>query len=138
MTYNWKDINDFKNTSIMIIGGLAASVNKFIFIAPTRCVISNIKLVSDTATTDSNGTNKWTFQIANLTQTLDLCSTAKTTNGAEMAGDTAYDLGVDQNLVLSAGDVLELQITKGATPTDLTNAQISCALTYIPSDTYTV
>lgn len=124
------------NASIVTIGGIAASRNQFIFVAPYRCVIRSVKLVSDTATSSSNGTNKWTFQVSNQTATVNLCSTAKTTNGSEMAEDTAYSLGVDQNLTINANDVLELQITKSASPTDLTNATVACVVEYIISNTF--
>ena len=137
--YNPHDNNDFKNTTVMLLGGISESVNKFVFIAPTRCVITSIKLVSDTSTASSAaGSKEYTFQVANLTQTLDLLSATKKTSGTEITGDAAYDLRVNQNLTLAQDDVLELQIVKTGSPTDLSSAQISVALTYRPSSTYPV
>jgi len=112
------------------IGGISASDDRFIFVAPSACVVTKAYLVSDTATSSSDGTDNYEFQVENKTQAEDLASSAKSTNGAEIAGDTAYDLGLDQNLTLAAGDVLELQITKNNAPTDLSSAEVSAFLHY--------
>jgi hypothetical protein len=129
--FNKEIINCFTT----ILGGIAASGNQFVFIAPARSYIKSIKLVSDTATETSNGTNNFTFQVANLTKTLDLKSAVKTTNGAEIGADTAYDLGLNQNQTVDANDVLELQIVKNASPTDLTNAKISVVVEWFIATT---
>lgn len=114
------------------IGGIAATNQKYLWCANVRCYITNIRLVSDTATSSSDGTNNFTFQVANLTASNNLLSSAITTNGNEIAADTAYSLTPNQNGLINAGDVLELQITKNATPTDLTNAEIIAVIDYLP------
>lgn len=111
------------------------SHNRFLWAIPAtaRYGVTGVYLVSDTATTGSDGTHNWTIQVANLTAANNLCSTAKTTNGAEIAADTRYSLGVDQNNAkadLDGGDVLELQITKNGTPTDLSGARVIVQLDY--------
>lgn len=112
------------------IGGLAASDDRFVFAAPAAGYIRRVLLVSDTATSGSDAGNNWTFQVANKTQTNNLCATAKTTNGAEAGADAVYNLGVDQNLQMALNDVLELQVTKTGSPTDLTSAEISVFVEY--------
>ncbi len=111
------------------------SHNRFLWAIPAsaRYGITGVYLISDTATTSSDGTDNWTIQVANLTAANNLCSTAKTTNGAEIAADTRYSLGVDQNNAkadLDGGDVLELQITKNGTPTDLSSARVTVQIDY--------
>jgi hypothetical protein len=134
--YNQDQNNDFTNISTIAIAGIAASGNKFVFIAPNRCVIKSAKIVSDVATSGSGATAKYDFQVANLTQTLNLLSAAKSTNGAEIAADAAYNLGVNQNLTLAENDVLELQVTKTGSPTDLSSAIMLCEVIYRSSNTY--
>jgi len=106
------------------IEGFNADQQEYIFVAPYDCTIVSIGLVSDTATTASSATTNWAFQVANLTITSNLCSSAKSTSDTEVTGDTLYDLGADQFLTLSAGDVLELQATKTDTPTSWATAEI--------------
>ena len=86
--------------------------------------------VSDTATAASDAGNKYDFQVANLTQTNNLLASAKSTNGAEIAANTVYDLGPDQNRQVAANDVLELQITKTGAPTDLSGAEVAVVVEY--------
>lgn len=112
-----------------------ASGNHFLYAIPASALyeISDVYIVSDVATTSSDGTHNWTIQVANLTAANNLIATAKTTNGAEITADTRYAMGVDQNNVkasLTGGDVLELQITKNGTPTDLSGAKVIVQLDY--------
>lgn len=107
----------------------------FVFTVPVaaRYGISDVHLISDTATSGSDASNNWSFQVRNLTASLDLIASAKTTNGAEIAADTRYSLGVDQNNAkadLGGGDVIELQITKTGTPTDLSGAKVTVQIDY--------
>lgn len=113
-----------------------SSHNRFLWAVPaaSRYEVVEVYILSDTATTGSDGSNNWSFQVRNLTASEDLCSAAATTNGSEIAADTRYALGVDQNndktALASAGEVLELQITKTGTPTDLSGARVLFQLDY--------
>lgn len=112
-----------------------ASANYWLMTIPVtgRYAINSIYLISDTATTGSGAGTRWDFQVANLTAGNNLLSVAKTTNGAEIAADTPYSLGVNQNNAkadLDALDVLELQITKTGTPTDLSGAKVMVQVNY--------
>jgi len=106
------------------IEGFNASQQEYIFVAPYACTIVSIGIVSDTATTSSDAVTNWSFQVSNLTVSSNLLSSAKATSATEITGDALYDLGADQYLALSAGDVLEFQATKNDTPTDLSSAEI--------------
>jgi hypothetical protein len=134
--YNYNQNEDFTNSTLHSVVGIAGSINKYLFIAPNRCVIRKIKLVSDTTTASSDGSNKYTFQVVNLTKTLNLLSTAKTTNGAEITQHVAYNLGADQNLVIDANDIIQLQITKTGSPTSLATAALSFQIDYRSSGVY--
>lgn len=125
-----------QNTQLVTIGGIAASRNQYVFVVPSTSIegvksvkINDIVLISDTATTSSDGSNKFTFQLANLTQSKNLLATAKTTHGAEITGDTPYSMTPTQyNSNLAFGDVIELQVTKTGSPTDLANAVVALSI----------
>ena len=113
------------------IGGIPNSGDdRYLFVAPSACTIANVSLVSDTATTGSDGSNNYTFQVANLTQTQDLLSAVVTTNSNEIAADTVFDITPDQNATIAANDVLELQIVENGTATDLTSAEVFVQVEY--------
>jgi hypothetical protein len=112
------------------ISGFNASVNKFVFIAPSACTIQEVMIVSDTATSGSDGSNKFDFQVSNRTQTEDLLSVLATTNSAELAIDVAKSVTPDQNATIDQGDVLEFQIVKTGTPTDLSSAEVMVQVIY--------
>ena len=111
------------------IGGLAASDNFF-----GDCPIGNVKItdvviISDTATAGSTGGNNWAVQLRNMTAAVNLRATAWDTNtDAEIGADAATIITLDQNQDVAANDVFEIQITKNGTPTDLTSAEITLLL----------
>lgn len=100
-------------TATVHAGTLSASDEKFLIIVPASCTISDCLIVSELGVT-SDATNFWTFQVRNLTAAVDLRSTAKSTNGAAITADTAYSLGLDQNLTPASAAVLEFQAVKAA------------------------
>lgn len=112
------------------VDGLSATVNVPLIAAPSAIIISDVKIICDTTTTASNGTDNWTFQIANVTAGNNLKATAKTTNGAEITANTTYALGLDQNLTLATSDVLRLVVTKNNSPTVLSSAKIQVQVNY--------
>ena len=93
-------------------------------------VISDVTVISDTTTSGSTGGANWGFQVRNVTQSLNLRSATKTTNGAEMTANTVYNLGLDQNLTIAAGDVLQFQVTMTGVPTVLATANIIVQVKY--------
>lgn len=116
----------------MQIGGFNATEQKYVFIVPFNdCYIDTFNLLSDTASSGSDGSNNYAFQLRNLTQGEDLLATAVNTNGNEIAADTPYQITPDQNnTALPVGDVIELQITKTGTATDLSSAEVYAQVGY--------
>ena len=124
--------NDGRTKTVgMNIGGFNATEQKFLFAVPFGCSILDVVLVSDTATTGSDGSNNYQFQVANLTQTQDLLSSQVSTNGNEIAADTVFTITPDQNTGVAPDDVLELQITKNGTATDLSGAEVIVEVHYV-------
>lgn len=104
----------------VLIGTLSATDNKYLFIAGTGTMtIVDVVLVTE-ASIASDATNHWTFQVQNLTAAVALRSAAKDTNGAAITANTAYALGLDQNLTPASAAVLQLQCTKFSAAGDLT------------------
>jgi hypothetical protein len=117
-------------TAVAAVGGFNATEQKYLFVAPYACTVSAVGLVSDTTTSSSNAGTNFAFQVQNLTQANSLCSSATNTSQTEITGDARYVLPVDQNLTLTADDVLELQITKTGAPTDLSSAEVIAVVDY--------
>lgn len=113
-------------------GSFTADVNKFLFSPPDDCKIERAVLLSDTAVSAGDVDNHYDFQIANLTQTKDLLSSEKTTQGAgnNIVADAPYYITADQNKVVQAGDVIEFQASITGTPDSLGGAQILVQLEY--------
>ena len=110
------------HTEVVQLGTLSASDNKYLAVAGTGTwTISECLIVSELGVT-SDASNLWTFNVRNLTAGANLRSSAKSTNGAAITADTAYALGLDQNLTPSSGAVLQLQCTKTGSPNALTEA----------------
>ena len=102
------------------IGTLSATDNKYLHICgPGTTTISDVVLVTE-ASIASHATDKWDFQVRNVTAAVNLRSAVKTTNGAAITADTAYALGLDQNLSPATGAVLQFQATKGGSAGNLT------------------
>ena len=96
--------------------------------AMPACVVTGVVLVSSGATT-SDGSNLYTIKVRNATAAADL-GAAKSTNGADLAANTAWALTTTTNLTLAANDVLTLVVTETGTATDLTAAQICATVFY--------
>jgi|JI10StandDraft_1071094.scaffolds.fasta_scaffold05333_2 hypothetical protein len=109
------------HTVAVHLGTISASDEKYLWIVSgaSTITISDVLIVSETGVTSDAG-NLWTFQVRNLTAAADLRSAVKSTNGAAITADTAYALGLNQNLTPSAGAVLELQMAKTGSPNALT------------------
>lgn len=118
------------------LGAISGSDNRFVWMVPASGTFEVVGcyVVSDTATSGSDGSNNYTFQLANLTEGVDLFSSAKTTNGAELAANARYSLAgtlqYHQKGDLDGGDVLELQVTKTGSPTDLSSAEVAVQIDF--------
>lgn len=106
------------------IGALAGSDDRFVFAAPLDFTCAELVIISDTATSGSDGSNNWAAQVANLTAANDLLATAWNSNGDELAADGAKVVTLDQNQAISQNDVIEVQFTQTGSPTALSSAEI--------------
>lgn len=91
---------------------------------PDRVFIREAKIISETGTTGSDGSNNFSFQIRNISDSLNLAATAKNTNGAEITANTPYSIGLDQNRLIARNKDLVLRVVVTGTPTDLSAANI--------------
>lgn len=121
----WEDSLDETKEVITYIGDLSASDNRYVFNARTQVEIKTISLVVDTDIA-LHADNYWSIQLAKLTgNDNDLLSSADTYNKENaITADENYVITPDQNLVLSDGDALELQLTKVASASNLSNLQV--------------
>lgn len=117
-------------TAAVELGSIAGTDEKYLFVAPVDCTLVSVGLVCDSTTSGSNAGTNWSFQVANLTISSNLLSSAKATSATELTGDAYYDLGADQHLALSANDVLEFQATSNGTPTSLSSAEVLGVVEY--------
>lgn len=89
--------------------------NYFLMSAPCKAIIEEVVLVSDTVTTASTAANHFDAQVANLTQSKNLLSTAESFVANDFVADTAWSLDPDQNNIVEQNDVIELQISATGT-----------------------
>ena len=109
---------------------ISATADRNCFYAYQAAIIVAVRLTVKT-TIAANDTNYWTMQIVNNTGPVNLCSSApttKATGGTAMTSDTAWSLGVDQNLTLAAVDVLQWTATKTSSANALVNP--TCTVVY--------
>jgi hypothetical protein len=113
------------------IGGLAGSDDRFALYTSGRVRVLYGVVVSDTATSGSNGTNHWTFQIRNLTDSFNLLAVAQSTEVGELIQDRGWIISVNQAQLVTCDRTLELQIVKVLNASNLTSAEIAFGLAYI-------
>lgn len=101
--------------------------------APFAATISKAYLVFENTTSGSDASNYWTAKIRNVTAANDLVATPWKSNGSEMTSNLPKDLGLDQNLSVSAGDVLVLHFQTVGTPTSQQNREVRALLEYTPT-----
>lgn len=110
------------------VGTLTAADEKFLLTGLPALTVIDAYIVSETGIA-SDAVNFWTFQVRNLTAAADLRSAPKSTNGAAITADTQYAIGLNQNLSVAAGAVLELQVGKGGAPSNLQELLVAIRFT---------
>ncbi len=121
-----------KKINLTKVTGWNANKNVYVFVAPYDCRIDQVSLTSDIAVA-ANDTNYYSFQVQNVTKSLSLLSAVKTTRvtgGQAITANAPYDLSPNQNLVVSDGDVLQLQVTETGVATDLTTGEVVATVEY--------
>lgn len=109
-------------------GQIAATVSVGIWITDGACRIDELVLSALNPTT-SDGTDNWTVQLANVTDTLNLLSAAFTTNGSDFVANTPKVITLDQNqTIATAGKQLNLVLTKNGSATALDQLLVSLRL----------
>lgn len=98
-------------------------------VAPLGSVeILAVQLWSNTATSGSDASNQYTFEVYNSTDGVSLSSTAVGTNGAELSARSFKSLTVDQNATLTVGKNLAIRTDilddGSAGPTNLATADL--------------
>lgn len=110
---------------------LAASADRYIFVAPSTCIVEQVVLVSDTGTSSSSG-NEWQWELHNLTAANELFSNTVGTftslggvgGGNDLIGDQPEYLVPDQNAQISAGDLLMFRWQDVGAVTAITRATV--------------
>ena len=106
------------------VPGFNATVTIPLYTAFQSIDVEGIIINSDTATSSSDAGNNYAFMLRNLTQSQDLMASAITTNGNEIAENTAYLIQANQNQTVSQNDVIALVITKTGSATNLSSADL--------------
>lgn len=101
-----------REMAVVRLGDVSASVDAYVFALGVDATITNVTLATSASLT-SNATDKWTINVRNLTGSVDLRSADYDTDSdGDFTADARSDLGLDQNLAITAGHLLELQIVK--------------------------
>lgn len=129
--------NAQKQIAIVRLDGISATAatKSFHGMATSgKCRVTRAYVLSDVATSGSSGAAEYRFILRNITDALDLMSASKVTSAAEIAVGTIYDLAVNQNQTISAGDkVLRCNVQTVGTPaTDLSAAKLFLVIEYQP------
>ena len=116
---------------VELTGWANLSINQYVLCEDKDIVVTKVELLSDIVTAGSSGTHSWDLVLYNLTQTENV-ATWESDNEGELAVDTlsAMTLAAAANLQVAADDLLELQITKVDTPTDMTTAVIKLRISF--------
>lgn len=107
------------NVVLVNLGAVSATGNYFLGSPKEKSwKIHRVRILSDTTTSGSDGTDNWEFQIHNITAAADLLATAVDTDtDGEITLDVAYDIDADQNQTIAIDDVVRLEVVKNNSPT---------------------
>ena len=96
--------------------------------APANMELVAVRIIPSTSTSGSDATNRYEFNVRNLTQSVNLMSAASVTDGNELVANTARELTLNQNTAtIQANDVLAINVDikddGSAGPTNLSAAK---------------
>lgn len=109
---------------VVFEGAASATFEVFLPVYATSFRVDALDVLCSNATTGSDGSNNWTFQITNITASLNLRATAGTTNANELAANTVKTFTTNQNQTLAANAVAKVAVTKTGSPTALGRVQL--------------
>lgn len=110
-----------REITAVFLGDISATADTYIFAAGVASTITNVTLAT-TASLTSNGTDNWDVNVRNLTGAVDLKAADYNTNtDGDFTADARNDLGLDQNLSITATHLLEIQFTKNGAIGNLTD-----------------
>ena len=120
------------------ISGQDTELVPLVFVAPKAYYVKSAKMVSLLALATDEA-NYVSITLRNITQTEDLAATpksTKTTGGEAFVANTAWDITVDQNNTLAAGDVLQLSLNpaSASVANDLTDIVLALEITFDEAD----
>ena len=128
-----KIMSSLYNITHTVIGTINDTDQKRIFVTPppsvfpigAQIVIDEVALVTETPDA-IDGTDYWSFNVLNVTDTADLLDDDVTnfTGGTAISADIPYRITPDQNNTLGANKVLELDITKTASAANLLECSV--------------
>ena len=105
------------------------SANKNFFIVPKESIkVEDLVVVATGATAGSDASNHYKFDLYNNDAAVSLFSSPPTTDGAEVSANTATIYTPDQNLTVSAGELLICKLEKvgtGPTTTDWSAQEVT-------------
>ena len=108
--------------------------DKCIFSVSKAFTIISVKIASDTATSGSGATNNYSFNAKNITGSVNLHTSATTTEGAELSTTALKSITVSQNLSFSANQIFSITASilddGSAGPTNLSAAQLYAVVEY--------
>ena len=119
---------DVKERCISVVATGGSGDFKVPFVTPwAGTVQTTVYVVSDTATTGSDGSNYWAIDISDSAGN-DMTGTDFTTNGNDFTALTPQSLTLDQNLTVTAGEGLYVFWDETGTATDLSAARVSATI----------
>lgn len=127
-----------------LIGTLSTTDQKRIFVCPpsptSKVYIRAVYFITETGDA-VDASDYWEFQVVNVTQSDDELGSEVTGNeygvGSAIVADTPYELLIDQNNVLVAGDVLELSAVGEGSATSQAECSVIVVYSYDDSDDLT-
>lgn len=99
------------------------------FVAEVAGTVSRVRILPN-ATVTVDGTDYFSVQVRNVTDSVDLFTSAPGTDSEGWTAGTPKDLTPDQNQAVAAGDVLRVTISGSGSPTALNALGVELTITH--------
>jgi len=98
---------------------------------PCKAEITDLVVLSDTATTAQITATHYSFQLNNTTQSEDLFAAVNSLVGADLAANVAKAFTTDQNQIVAKNDNLQVQVSATGTGTlTMASAKLTLQVRY--------